>query len=237
MGYMEKFKLVSAEKSPVKKQPENFPELMDEFKPLEAPSASAEELEASVASDKKEAQDLLEKLKAATPPPTPHEAEMSKKRTKSVETSALRADERNSHRKWWEKLFGRGRVTAEDMEREEAEAMYVKISNLKKNPNFYGNRHQGPEYNTMANAMRQGASESELSQVAAETNAANQPTWEPSFAQYDAQNVEWEKERRREQGLPTDILNRDIEFSQAQKWEQEQRKRNENESGKEKKAA
>ncbi|HEY4500666.1 MAG TPA: hypothetical protein VJI70_00120 [Candidatus Paceibacterota bacterium] len=220
---------VQAEKEP-------FPELLPEFQEL---GKSRETVQASQkgslerqATDHDQADRLLEKLTASAPQPfadSVYEKDMNEEHSVSAQNFAQRAYERNKRRMWSEKLFGRGKVTAEDMSREDAKATYVKISNLKRSPGFYGNGMQGPEYNTMGSAMRKGASESELSQVAADTNPAHyrSPGWVQSFAKFNAESVAREKDQRVKQGLPTDVLNSDIEFAQAQQWEQKQREQKE----------
>lgn len=210
---------------------EAFPELLSEFKTPATETAGVPEAqgEALREADKAKIAHAKENLRnfAQSPvaSPTPYETEMNKRRGVSGKTYDIKATERNKRRTWLEKILGRGKVTPEDMAREDAEAAYVKISDLKRDPSFFANGRQGPEYNTMAAAMRRGATESKLAEVAAQTDPAHRPTWESGFAASDAENVRIEKDLRREGGLPTDVLNRDIDFQEAQDWERKQRER------------
>lgn len=217
-----------ASRTPIEAEKESLPEFQEPGESSETVQADQKVHEEREVADREQARKLLEKLTASAPRPPAnptYEKETNKERSVSAQTFAIRAEERNKRRAWWEKLIGRGKVTPDDMAREDAEATYVKISNLKRSPGFYGNGSQGPEYNTMARAMRKGVNESELSQVAEETNFAHNrtPGWTQSFAKLDAESVEWEKSIRRKQGLPTDVLDSDIDFKEAQEWEQKQR--------------
>lgn len=191
----------------------------------------AQEAAARQAADQARADALREKLMSSAPQ---HRAEepavdpayaerMEKERAAFARRSESRAKVRNENRTWWEKLFRLREVTPKMMEEENAQETYTMTSNLRRNPKVYAGGRSGPQYNTMARAMNRGANDSRLSEVAEATSP--EKAFGESWINLDEKDVAREVERRREQGLPTDVLNRDIEFAEAQRKEKEDREK------------